>query len=205
MVVASHSLRTLMTTAIVRSATELDSAPLIDVVVLAFSGDPVARWTWPEPQEYLRHFPSFIKAFGGGAFARESAYYIDGYAGAALWLPPGVHPDGEALVNLLRQTASERVRADASALMERMERYHPGEPHWYLPLIGVDPAYQGKGYGAALMRHALLRCDHENKLAYLESTNPRNIPLYERHGFEILGTIQAGTSPPIRPMLRKPH
>jgi hypothetical protein len=39
--------------------------------------------------------------------------------------------------------------------------------------------------------------------AYLESTNPRNVSLYQRHGFEALGTIQKGSSPPLIPMLRK--
>jgi len=29
--------------------------------------------------------------------------------------------------------------------------------------------------------------------------------LYERFGFEALGVIQAGTSPPMWPMLRKPR
>jgi hypothetical protein len=38
-----------------------------------------------------------------------------------------------------------------------------------------------------------------------ESTNPRNVPLYERHGFERLGTIQSGSSPPLFPMLRRPR
>ena len=55
------------------------------------------------------------------------------------------------------------------------------------------------------MKHGLVPCDRDKKLAYLESTNPRNIPLYERHGFELLGTIQVGKSPPIFPMLRKPR
>jgi len=35
------------------------------------------------------------------------------------------------------------------------------------------------------MRHALARCDEESALAYLASSNPRNISLYERHGFEM--------------------
>ena len=45
----------------------------------------------------------------------------------------------------------------------------------------------------------------EGSLAYLESTNPRNIPLYERHGFERLAILQYGSSPPMVPMLRKPR
>ena len=85
------------------------------------------------------------------------------------------------------------------------DSYHPKEPHWYLPLIGVEAIHQGHGYGSALMEHALVPCDQDQTLAYLESSNPRNISLYQRHGFEILGTIQVGTSPPLFPMVRKPH
>ncbi|MFQ5758001.1 MAG: hypothetical protein ACE5H7_18160, partial [Acidiferrobacterales bacterium] len=61
------------------------------ITPLAFSADPAARWLWPNPQQYLTHFPSFVKAFGGQAFSHKSAYYVDGYAGAALWLSPEVH------------------------------------------------------------------------------------------------------------------
>lgn len=194
-----------MTTPIIKTATVSDEAPVIAVVVLAFSTDPAARWTWPDPNQYLMHFPSFVRVFGGNAFAHESAYYVDGYAGAALWLPPEVRHDEDALSTLLQRTGSAQVQKDGAAVFERMGRYHPGEPHWYLPFIGVDPFHQGKGYGAALMQHALLPCDRDHALAYLESSNPKNIPLYERHGFELLGTIQVGTSPPIFPMLRTPR
>ena len=80
--------------------------------------------------------------------------------------------------------------------------YHPGEAHLYLPLIGVDPAHRGKGCGAALLRHALRQCDRDHLAAHLESTNPANIALYQRHGFEVRGTIQVGSAPPLFPMLR---
>jgi ribosomal protein S18 acetylase RimI-like enzyme len=194
-----------MTTPIIKTATESDAAPAIAVVVLAFSADPAARWTWPDPNQYLMHFPDFVRAFGNNAFTYGSVYYVDGYTGAALWLPPEVHPDEGVLLTLLQHTVPAPVQKDVSAVFERMERYHPRAPHWYLPLIGVDPFHQGKGYGAALLQHALVPCDRDHTLAYLESSNPKNIPLYERHGFEVLGTIQVGTSPSIFPMLRTPQ
>jgi len=194
-----------MATLTIKTATASDEAPTIDVVVLAFSADPAARWAWPEPQQYLQHFPSFVKAFGGNAFAHGSSYYVNDYAGAALWLPPDVHPDEDALFTLLQRTIPRQLQKDFFAVFEQMGRYHPREPHWYLPLIGVDPPQQGKGYGAALLQHALLPCDRDNKLAYLEATSRKSIPLYERHGFEVLSTIQVGASPPIFPMLRKPR
>ncbi|HYX02137.1 MAG TPA: GNAT family N-acetyltransferase, partial [Reyranella sp.] len=83
--------------------------------------------------------------------------------------------------------------------------YHPREPHWYLPLLGVDPARQGQGLGARLLDYANDMFDHDGVVAYLESSNPRNIGLYQRHGFEVLGTVQVGGSPVITPMRRNPR
>jgi ribosomal protein S18 acetylase RimI-like enzyme len=192
----------MMTTNIERAYNENTA---ISTVLLAFTADPAARWLYPESQQYLEHFPSFIRAFAGAAFEHGSADCVDGYSGAALWLPPGIHSDEQALVSLLQRTVRERERADVFAVLEQMDRYHPAEPHWYLPMIGVDPARQGNGYGSALLKHALERCDGEDKLTYLESSSPKNIPLYRRHGFESLGTIQVGSSPPLFPMLRRPR
>ena len=189
----------------VRTMTPADEVPAIDTVVLAFSADPVARWSWPDSHQYLTSMPSLTRAFGSRAFGHNGAYCTDGYSGAALWLPPGVTPDEEALGEIVRGTVSPSIRDNVFAVFEQMAKYHPAEPHWYLPLIGVDPAHQGKGHGDALMRYALQQCDRDHKPAYLESTNPRNISLYRRHGFDVVGTIQVGSSPPLVPMLRQPR
>jgi GNAT superfamily N-acetyltransferase len=89
--------------------------------------------------------------------------------------------------------------------MGQMGEFHLTEPHWYLPLIGVDVTKQGRGYGSALLRHALERCDRDGLPAYLEAKSALNKPLYERQGFEELGVIQAGSSPPMWPMQRRPR
>ena len=124
-----------------------------------------------------------------------------------MWLPPEIHPDDDALEAVLQPSVAPAVLEQAGALFERMAAHHPAEPHWYLPLIGVDPAHQGKGLGSALLRHALARCDRDGTAAYLESTARANIPFYERHGFMVRGEIQVGTSPPLFPMVRvaRPH
>jgi ribosomal protein S18 acetylase RimI-like enzyme len=194
-----------MATVAINNSTASDEQHAIDVIVLAFSADPAARRMLPDPTPYLTNFPKFVKALGGKAFQHGTAYHIDGFLGAALWLPPHIHPDQEPLAVLIEETVAERERKDVVAVIEQMASHHPSEPHWYLPLIGVDPIQQGKGLGSALMRHALIRCDREKKLAYLESSNAKSIPLYERVGFERIGTIQAGTSPPLYPMVRTPR
>jgi ribosomal protein S18 acetylase RimI-like enzyme len=188
----------------VRTAGPTDEAAVIDLVTLAFSSDPMVRWLYPDPRQYLAEFPGIIQAFAGSAFKHGSAWYVDAYKGAALWLPPEVQPDAEALVSRIQATVSEERQTELFAVMEQMANYHPHEPHWYLPMIGVDPANQGRGYGSVLMRHGVAACDRDALPAYLESSNPRNVPLYERHGFEVIGSIQAGTSPEVFPMLRRP-
>ena len=109
------------------------------------------------------------------------------------------------MMALMQRTVSESTLEDFRAVIGQSGRYRPVEPHWYLPLMGVDPAHQSSGYGSALMKHALKACDHGQKLAFLESTNPRNVPFYQRHGFEVLGTIQVGSSPTSFSMLRRPR
>ncbi len=189
----------------VRIMTMADEPSAIDTITLAFSTDPVARWCWPDPHQYLTSMPSFVRAFAGRAFKHDSAYCNQAYTGVALWLPPNVGSDEQALGDVVQRTVSESILDNFFAVFEQMGKYHPKVPHWYLPLIGVDPSSQGKGFGSALMKHALKVCDREQKPAYLESTNPKNIPLYERHGFEVLGTIRVGTCPPLVPMFREPH
>jgi ribosomal protein S18 acetylase RimI-like enzyme len=189
----------------IKTVTPSNADQAVGTVVLAFSADPVARWFYPDSHQYLLHLPSFVRAFAGKAFEYNSAYHVDGYLGAALWLPPDVHPDENGLIALLQRTIPEEKQQEIFAFIEQMDSSHPSEPHWYLPMIGVDPAKQGNGYGSALLKHALERCDNDGKLAYLESSSSKSIPLYQRHGFELLGTIQVGSSPPLFPMLRKPR
>jgi len=189
----------------VRSASDSDRHTVIGVITLAFATDPMARWAFPDPATYLAVMPQIAAAFGGNGFPHGSAHLIDGGMGAAMWLPPGVAPDNDTLGALTDTHAPKDRIGDMMQVFEQMDRYHPPGPCWYLPLIGVDPACQGRGYGSALLRYALDRCDRDGTPAYLESSNPRNITLYQRHGFEIIGTIQVGTSPTLVPMRRQPR
>jgi ribosomal protein S18 acetylase RimI-like enzyme len=171
-------------------------------IVLAFAADPASRWAYPDPAQYLAHFPAVVQAFGGRAFAGGTGHQVDDFAGVALWLPPGIGFDEEAMAAITQRSIPPERQAEVFGVFEQMGSYHPHEPHWYLPLIGVDPTRQGKGLGSALLQYALARCDRDHAPAYLESSNPANIPLYRRHGFEVIGTVQAGSSPAIVPMLR---
>ncbi|NOJ42963.1 GNAT family N-acetyltransferase [Bradyrhizobium sp. WSM 1791] len=146
--------------------------------------------------------PRFVNAFGGRAFEHGTAYITEGARAAALWLPPGVEPDEAEMDAIMEESLRPDIADDIGAVMKGMAEHHPREPHWYLPLVAADPNWIGQGLGSLLMKHALRRCDEEGVAAYLESSNPRNISLYERHGFKITGRIQSGSSPVMTPMSR---
>ena len=189
----------------IRSATSDEVPRAVAAIVAAFLTDPPARFAWPSPHDYLQTMPLATREFAGSSFKHGTAYVSADFCGAALWLPPGVEPNGEVLEKVFRETAEREHLDDLLATFEKMEQSHPREAHWYLPQIGVDPIAQGKGLGAALMRHALARCDQERALAYLEASKPQNIPFYLRHGFEVIGEIQIGAAPLVTPMLRRPR
>ena len=179
-----------------------DKARLLQTIVLGFSADPMARWASPEPAAYLARRDEFFDAFGGAAFDHGTAFVADDGAAVATWLPPGVEADGERMFAIIAEQTPESRMDEMNALFAKMEEFHPREPHWYLPLIAADPARQGQGLGTALMEAAIARIDADGRPAYLESSNPRNIPLYERFGFERIGEIKTETSPVNTPMMR---
>jgi GNAT superfamily N-acetyltransferase len=177
----------------------------LDVLVTAFAADPVIRWMYPGATGYLTRFPAFLRAFGGKAFTSNTVWRFGEFEAVALWFPPHVEPDGDAVIAEVTQSVASDKHPDLFAVLDQMDAAHPTFPHWYLPWFGVEPARQGRGIGSELLRNCLGFVDQDHLPAYLESPNPRNIPFYERHGFEITGVSQTGACPPVYSMLRSPR
>jgi ribosomal protein S18 acetylase RimI-like enzyme len=174
----------------------------IATLVAAFIADPFIRWMFPDPKQYSDYFPLVLKHFAGGAFEHSSAYRSDDFMATALWLPPGVSPDEEAVGAVMQEGVAAKLQKEVFEALEQIGGGHPEEAHWYLPVIGVDPRSQGRGYGSMLLARGLEICDRDHVAAYLEATNAASIPLYQRFGFKVFGQIQVGSSPAITPMFR---
>jgi ribosomal protein S18 acetylase RimI-like enzyme len=194
-----------MSTTEANVAATVDQDRAIDTITAAFISDPVARWAFRDAHQYLTYFPRLVRALAGGAFDSGTAHSVETFSGVALWLPPGVHSDDEAMGALMEEGIPASEQEEMFGFLGQVGEYHPTDQHWYLPMLGVDPARQGRGYGSALLRHGLETCDMQGVPAYLEATSERNKRLYERHGFEAIGVIQSGSSPPMWPMLHKPR
>jgi ribosomal protein S18 acetylase RimI-like enzyme len=174
----------------------------ITTIVAAFADDPVERWLFPDRDAYLTHFPNFVAALGGRAFEQGTAWSVEGLSAVALWLPPETEPDAEAIGTILSETVAAHKHDELFSVLEQMDERHPALSHWYLPWLGVRPDDQRRGLGSELLAQCLTLIDAEALPAYLETPNPRTIPLYRRHGFEVVGEVRAGSCPPLTLMLR---
>lgn len=182
----------------------------------AFHDDPVAMWILSDEKSRTARLRRFFATMtrhhhlaGGGVDVASDG---PGIAAAALWDPPNrwEHSIREQLIMapsfILGFGLRLAVGRKLTQLLQLMEREHPEEPHWYLATIGSDTNVRGRGFGQALMRSRLDRCDAEHCPAYLESSKPDNLPYYERFGFTVTGEIiLPGGGPTLWPMWRAPR
>lgn len=181
-------------------ATEADRA--ISTLVLAFAADPHFRWLYPDAQQYLNHFPDVLRSFAGVAFAGDTIWKFEDMRAVALWLAPRVTPDTAATIAVLEASVPTEKLADLMVVFEQMDNAHPQSPHWYLAWIGIDPAHQGRGLGSDLLQRCLEITDSDHLPTFLDTPNPKTVPFYQRHGFDIVGEWAAGACPPVVSMLR---
>jgi GNAT superfamily N-acetyltransferase len=171
----------------IAGADDLDG--LTTTLTLAFEGDPLWRWAFPEPG----HLEPLWRFYLQSALRRYRGVWVSGdYAAAAVWIPPGGseltdEEEEERVEPLIRGLIGERT-PDMMTLIERFDESHPAEPpHYYLSLLGTHPDRRGEGLGMALLADTLAQIDGEGAHAYLESSNPANDARYERVGFEKAG------------------
>jgi ribosomal protein S18 acetylase RimI-like enzyme len=179
----------------------------------AFDGDRMARLVTPDGQQRR----AFQERGGRRQIERAmpyrhvfGVYEDDALRGLAVWLPPGVavrggvRPPLSALPRVaraLRQPGAARLlRARRRALAAAHET-----PSWHLAFLATDPDHQRRGIGRRLLEHILHRADEDGTATWLETSDPVNVPLYEKFGFTTTAHIDGGAAlPTFWVMVRRP-
>ncbi|POX38704.1 GNAT family N-acetyltransferase [Streptomyces sp. Ru73] len=187
-----------------RAATTDDAGPIARSLSLAFTDDPLMSWLLPDAdtrgERLARYFGTlFHRQYGphGRCELTDSA--------AAFWVPPESRdkavPDAGTVAEL---TAVLGDRAPLlGGVVEQVVAHTPQEPHWYLAVIGADPAVRGQGHGAALLRSGLAQADAAGLPVHLESSKPENIPFYAHFGFTVTAELRPhADGPTLWPMWR---
>jgi GNAT superfamily N-acetyltransferase len=194
----------------VRRAVDADVDAMAAQLCRTFYDDPVMGFVFRNDRrrnEGMRRY--FTSQMRGDYLPFGGCYTTDDYQGAAIWGPAGkpLLTGLSGILNLVQVLPYVASHLKSTLqLINMMESMHPHEPHWYLATLGTEPEVQGKGIGSALMRVVLDHCDAEGLPAYLESSKERNVPFYNRHGFEVVKEVPIpGGGPKIWTMWREPR
>ncbi len=198
------------TASIPRRATPQDVGVLARALARAFLDDPVAIWACRPDALRPRMLERFYRTRLRQVLASGEIWTTTERASAALWAPPQtwrttLREDLALARCLLRPRLLARLPLVTAGLLG-MERGHPRQPpHWYLAVLGTDPASQGSGLGSAVLEPVLALCDGDGVGAYLESSKERNIAFYARHGFRVTGELRLPRGPTMWAMWREPR
>jgi len=167
----------------------------------AFADDPV--WRWLVGRKAARVVAAITQL---GCEQHPAGFTLLEGKAESWWHPPGSWRLGLADTLRLVPRLAPVVPIRSLRLLRMsavIESQHPTEPHAYLGYLGA--AVQGNGYGAAVLAPTLEVVDAFGWPAYLESSNPRNLPFYRRHGFVDRPPLRVPDGcPPITPMWREP-
>ena len=169
-------------------------------ITRTFETDPLMRAMYPESEyKWLEMGPPF---FGRALDLFEQLEMTDcvqdskgNVLASALWEPPAMTCGyicgliGFFFWYLWEFGWSKFSQlGDMYMLLEgKREKHAPTAIH--LQLLGTDPEVQSRGLGSRVIKLGLDRADALKVPCYLESSNPRNIPFYKRHGFQTIEEI----------------
>ena len=194
----------------IRPATSADSDPIATTLAKAFHDDPVKLHLVGGKVVSQERVKPFFTTFQKIQLPHGHVYTTPGYEAAAIWAPPDHWkiPFTTVLKNTPTFLKLYGLRLIPNlGVLSVMEKAH-GEvesPHYYLEIIGTDPAHQGKGFGAALMQPMVERSDDEGVGMYLESSKESNVAFYGRFGFEVRKVLHLRNGPDMWAMWRKPR
>ncbi|MCR9106663.1 MAG: GNAT family N-acetyltransferase [Gammaproteobacteria bacterium] len=184
---------------VIRNGTSADIETLVTILADGFASDPMLNWVIPPVKLYRDYFRLLLQEV---YLPRGMVHLENNGNAAALWLPPEerfqMAPRRSLLKLVLRLLMTDGLRGlrrmrEQGAVFTRQQ---PTEPHYYLQFLSCRSANQGQGIGSALLDHGTRICDERGVPAYLESSNSKNVPLYERFGFEVIASETVGRAGP---------
>ena len=182
----------------VGTATWADSPAIRTVLARAYRDNPLMVWALPDAttrEEACAAWlgPSVDLYLAGGRV--HVARHDGSVVGVAAWrLPeapvlPESLPSPAAVLALL--LGPDRAHAIVTAL-SRAARFAPDAPSAYLNYLAVAPEHQGRGTGRVLLDAGVAAAHQDGLGTYLGTTDPRNLPFYERAGFRSAGVVDLG-------------
>jgi len=195
----------------VQPAQAADLPTLIKVLARSFNNDPVYSWIFRQDAKRMWALERVFSFILNQAVNDGEIITTKSREACAVWFSSGkgeldlsVWSVLRLLPEMLRWAKLDRLTR-LSKTLNTLAENRPKKPHYYLEYLAVHPDQQGKGIGSALLKAQLGRIDSKRIPTFLENSNERNNPLYERHGFRITREVTLGdTEPKLWFMWREP-
>jgi GNAT superfamily N-acetyltransferase len=191
-----------------RRATGDDAATVTEILVRAFYNCPTWGWVFPDPAVRAEQHRALWGLLVAGGLRYPWVWLGAGGVTTSVWIPPGgteMSEEQEAGIEPMLERMPGAGARRVMATLDAFDAAHPhDEPHYYLSLLGTDPAHHANGYGLGLLADNLRLVDEERMPVYLEASNPANVALYARYGFVEVGAIELPGGVPTVPTMWRP-
>jgi ribosomal protein S18 acetylase RimI-like enzyme len=159
----------------------------------AFHDDPLYRLTLPDEGKRASALTWLFEKVMHYCILYGRTFTTPALEGIAGWLPPGhtkltlgrIIRSGLYATPLKMGLSAYRRFDIYMTYADKLHTRHAPRSHWYLWVIGVEPARQGRGIGSRLLQPILARADADGVPCYLETEGERNVRFYEKHGFKV--------------------
>jgi ribosomal protein S18 acetylase RimI-like enzyme len=161
---------------------------VVDTVVAAFRNDPVFKFFFPDSASYDAEAAAFAANLFDRRVAHGTVWIVEGGAAVSMWDPPA-GAGGDAR----KPELSPRTLARLDAYNAAVHAALPATAHWYLGVLATHPEHTGRRWGHAVMAAGLQHAATAGLPAYLETTNPANLAMYRRAGWEVVASLTVQT------------
>jgi len=173
---------------------ELDN--VAKVLAAGYAEDPIHVWAMPKAAtrmaDAIVFFTFFLRRM---RLYRWEVFATSDRSAVAIMAPIG-HWDRDYRESSRYTPKLVQTISPVADYFKWIEMFRPNVPHKYLEFIVTMPTKRSTGIGTLLLRHILSSADREGIPVWTWSSNPRNLPFYRRHGFEIGRELRRDSNTP---------
>ncbi|MBI2486419.1 MAG: GNAT family N-acetyltransferase [Deltaproteobacteria bacterium] len=170
-----------------KKATVNDIEKVVYIICKAFDNDPVFNWIVKQDNRRGARAEKLVTISFDLIIPFEEIYLSEKDNGAAVWVPPDNHKlsinQTLKVLKMFISVAGFGRLLEMMKFFNYMQSQHPKSPFFHLLYLGVLPEAQGQGVGTSLLKPILKYCDEKGFTAYLENSNEKNLPFYQKNRF----------------------
>jgi ribosomal protein S18 acetylase RimI-like enzyme len=181
----------------IESATKRDLTAVVSLLAESLFDDPLQEWLFPDAPKRLaattRMFRHLLRPkLAAEKLAAELVRIVRDKSGevasVAVWTPP--YPPAPSRFEryaesfFMRLTYGRRIH-EVREVFTKLANRHPSGPYWYLQALATRADQRGQGHARCLLDEKFREADSQAVMSALETSNPTNVPYYERLGFVV--------------------